>query len=184
VEFAVNNVGLESRSIKGGVVKRVGETRFSVPELVRIGVEMIEAFGNYRIVFWNCQMSAKCYLRVVTGSDAAFSQWTSADVTNLFLCAFVFPSSIASTSRTKEQRRMKQLREVGSQTARQSGTETDMEVTDEELMRASDEAIDLMKDAIRDEEMFKKVSLPVKDSSDKRGLIDGIKSLWLKVVGS
>jgi hypothetical protein len=82
VEFAMTNVGLESRSIKGGVVERVGETRFSVPELVSIGVEMIEAFGNFHIVFWNCQLFAKCYLRVVTGSDTAFSQWTSADVTN------------------------------------------------------------------------------------------------------
>jgi hypothetical protein len=31
VEFSVNNVGSESRSIKGGAVKRVGQTRFSVP---------------------------------------------------------------------------------------------------------------------------------------------------------
>jgi hypothetical protein len=184
IEFAMNNVGLESRSSKGAVVERVGETRFSVPELLRIGVEMIEAFGNYHIVFWNCQMFAKCYLRVITGSDAAFSHWTSADVTTLFLCAFVFPSSIASTSRTKEQRRMKQLRQVGIQAARQSSTEIDGKIKDEELLRASDEAIDLMKEAIRDEGIFNKVSKPVKDSSDKYGVIHEIKALWLKVFGS
>lgn len=81
VHFLVNNVGLDSKSIKGGEVKHVGETRFDPTELIRIGEEMINAFGNYHVVFWNCQMFAKCYLRVITGSDAAFTQWTSADVT-------------------------------------------------------------------------------------------------------
>jgi hypothetical protein len=54
---------------------------------------------------------------------------------------------------------------------------------EEDLFQASDEAIDLMKQAISDEETFEKVSSPVKDSSDKRGVIHGIMSLWLKVVG-
>jgi hypothetical protein len=54
---------------------------------------------------------------------------------------------------------------------------------EEDLFQASDEAIDLMKQAISDEETFEKVSSPVKDSSDKRGVIHGITSLWLKVVG-
>jgi hypothetical protein len=76
---------------------------------------------------------------------------------------------------------MKQLRQVGTQAARQSSTEIDMEVMDEELLNASDEAIDLMKEAIRD---FNKESKPFKDSSDKRGLIREIKTLWSKVIGS
>ena len=185
VEFSANNVGSESRSIKGGAVKQVGLTRFSLPELIRIGVEMIKAFGNYHIVFWNCQMFAKCYLCVITGSDAAFTQWTSADVTNLFLCAFVVPSPIASASKTKQQRRMRQLRQVGARASsgRTDNQEERTEVMEEDLFKASDEAIDLMKQAISDEETFEKVSSPVKDSSDKRGVIHGITSLWLKVVG-
>jgi hypothetical protein len=130
-------------------------------------------------------MFAKCYLRVITGSEAAFTQWTTADVTNLFLCAFVVPSPIASTSKTKAQRRMKQLHEVGADAARaEAGKDEDIEFMDEELSKASDEAIDLMMEAISDEETFKKVSGPVKDSSDKYHVIHGIKSLWLKVVGS
>ena len=59
-----------SREVRTGV-KQVGQTSFSVPELIRIGVDMIKAFGNHHIVFWNCQMFAKCYLRVIAGSDAA-----------------------------------------------------------------------------------------------------------------
>lgn len=83
VRFRASSIELDSEWIKGAAVKHVGETKFTVAQVRRIGTEMIEAFGNYHIVFWNCQMFAKCYLRVITGSDAAFSQWTSADVTNL-----------------------------------------------------------------------------------------------------
>ena len=188
--LAANYVGLKSKSIKGGEVKQVGETRFSIPELIRIGEEMISAFGNYHLMFWNCQMFAKCYLRVITGSDATFNHWTTADVTNLFLCAFVIPTPIVSSSKSNEQRRMRLLHGVGTQAANgQRETkaveepEAEGMVTDEDLFKASDEVIDLMKEAIRDDETFKKLSGPVKDSSDKRGLIQGIKSLWQKVTG-
>jgi hypothetical protein len=186
IEFAMNNIGLESRTFKGGVVQHVGETRFSLSELIEIGTEMIEAFGNYHIVFWNCQMFAKCYLRVITGSDAAFSQWTSADVTNLFLCTFVFPSSSASITRTREKRRMKHLHQVGIQAARQSSTANDGGIMEgsEELVSASDEAMDLMKEAMRDEKTGDKESKPVMDSSDKYSLIHGIKARLLKLIGS
>jgi hypothetical protein len=184
---------LESKAIQGAEVKQVGETRFDILELLTIGEEMINAFGNYHVVFWNCQMFAKCYLRVITGSDAAFDYWTTADVTNLFLCAFVISTPIASTSRSKEQRRMEQLREVGTQVAARGqsgavasdthGEEHDGTVTEEELYRASDEAIDLMKEAIKDSELYKKLCPPIKDSSDKRGLIRSLKSLWQTITG-
>jgi hypothetical protein len=187
VKFAAQNVGSDSKSIKGGEVQQVGQTRFSVSELIRIGAEMIKAFGNYHFVFWNCQMFAKCYLRVITGSDTAFTQWTSADVTNLFLCAFVVPFPIASTSKTIEQRKMMQLRKVGAQATRWQAdiqNEEQTELTEAELFKASDEAIDLMKEAISDEEAFKKVSSPIKDSSDKSNVIRAIKALWFKMSGS
>ena len=60
-------------------------------------------------------MFAKCYLRVITGSEAAFAQWTSADVTNLFLCALVVPMPVASTSRIVEKGKMTRLDKVGKQ---------------------------------------------------------------------
>ena len=151
-----------------------------------LGAQMIKAFGNYHVVFWNCQMFAKSYLRVITGSDAAFDQWTSADMTNLFLCAFVVPFPIASTSKTKEQRKMKQLREVEARAGKGQvdNRKEQIEVTEEDLFKASDEAIDLMKEAISDEETFEKVSSPVKDSSDKPGVIQAITALWFKILGS
>src|SRR5579859_4056196 len=146
VMLAANYVSLNSKSIKGASeIKQVGETRFTYPELIQIGEEMINAFGNYHLVFWNCQMFAKCYLRVITGSDAAFDHWTTADVTNLFLCAFVVSTPIASLSRSQEQRRMRQLHEVGTLAARaevdtsaasKGGKNADGIVTDEDLFRA------------------------------------------------
>ena len=172
--------------IVGAAVKQVGETRFTIQQLLRIGKDMIRAFGNYHVVFWNCQMFAKCYLHVITGSDAAFTQWTSADATNLFLCALVVPIPIASTSRLNERRKMKQLHHVGMQSV--SGQTFDhgggqSNLAEEELFKSSDEVIDLMKESWRDDETLKKLSQPVKDSTDKPGLIRGIKSLILKVIG-
>ena len=128
-------------------------------------------------------MFAKCYLRVITGSDEAFSHWTSADVTSLFLCAFVVPFPVTSSLKIKEQRRMRGLHEVGTQAASdQRRKNMEISVTDEDLYKASDEAINLMKQALLNEEMFKKVLGPIKDSSDKGGLINRIKSLWQKII--
>lgn len=116
LRFRANSVDLESNSIQGDV-KQVGETRFDLFEL-HIREEIISAFGNYHLVFWNCQMFAKCYLRVITGSDATFDHWTTADVTNLFLCVFVVSTPIASSLRFEQQRRMRQLHEPGTLAAR------------------------------------------------------------------
>lgn len=80
-----------------------------------------------------------------------------------------------------------QLRKVGAQATRWQAdiqNEEQTELTEEELFKASDEAIDLMKEAISDEETFKKVSSPVKDSSDKSYVIRVIKALWFKMSGS
>ena len=86
-------------------------------------------------------------------------------MTNLFLCPFVVPFPIVSTSRTIECRKIKQLGKAGAQATRgQSGdlNEELIEVTEEELYKASDEAIELS-----NEETFKKFSASVRDSSDK-----------------
>jgi hypothetical protein len=88
----------------------VGKTRYNTDELHRIGLAMIREFGNYHRVFWNCQMFAKCYLRVITGEpEADFSNWTSADTSRLFLCAFLVGSPVATTSKMKETRQAETL---------------------------------------------------------------------------
>ena len=147
---------------------------------------MIDAFGNYHIVFWNCQIFAKCYLRVITGSDAAFNEWTSADTTNLFLCSLIVTIPIASSSKMKEERKMKKLDNAGRQAATEQELPNEEREGNEEerLFKANDEVIDLMKGSWRDDDTLKKLSRPMKDSSDKWSLINGIKSLLLKVVGS
>src|SRR6202035_453921 len=149
--FRAFGIELDSKWIKGAAIKHVGETKFTVPQLRRIGAEMIEAFGNYHLVFWNCQLFAKCYLRVITGSDAAFSQWTSADVTNLFLCSLIVPMPIASTSRINEKRKMRELRQVGRKATVEPAVDNEERQTDHEsLFKLSDDVIDLMKDSWRD----------------------------------
>lgn len=57
----------------------------------QIGGGMIESFGSYHVIFWDCQMFAKCHLHIITGNDTVFTQWISPDVSNLFLCTVVLP---------------------------------------------------------------------------------------------
>jgi hypothetical protein len=52
----------------------VGKTKYPIHTLQQSVRGMIDAFGNYRLVFWNCQMFEKCFLRVVNGDDAVFIQ--------------------------------------------------------------------------------------------------------------
>lgn len=51
--------------------KQVGTTYFSHPERMKIGRTMIEAFGSYHRVFWNCQHFARLYLSVITGGGGS-----------------------------------------------------------------------------------------------------------------
>jgi len=95
------------------------------------------------------------------------------------------PFTIVSTSRTIERRKIKRLRKAGAQaTTGQLGdrNEEQIEVTEEELYKASDETIEMMREAIMDEETFK-MSGPIKDSSDKSNLIRVIKKLLFKIIG-
>ena len=59
VRFASTDVELDSEWLVGAAVKYVGQTNFTIQQLRRIGIDMIAAFGNYHVVFWNCQMFAK-----------------------------------------------------------------------------------------------------------------------------
>ena len=45
----------------------VGVTKFGSRELIEIGDALIEAFGNYHRLFWNCQVFADCFLELITG---------------------------------------------------------------------------------------------------------------------
>ena len=83
--------------------KYVGQTCYNTDQLNALGKAMIREFGNYHKVFWNCQTFAKCYLRVITGDHKAkFDNWTSADTTRLFLCAFLVGTPFTTTSKVKE----------------------------------------------------------------------------------
>jgi hypothetical protein len=85
-------------------------TRFNTDQLLELGDAMIREFGSYHKLFWNCQTFAKCYLRVITGdSDAKFDDWTSANTSRLFLCAFLVGSPVATTSMVKENIRAERL---------------------------------------------------------------------------
>jgi hypothetical protein len=44
-----------------------GVTRYSHMQRIDIGKALIEAFGDYHRLFWNCQTFARCYLRLLTG---------------------------------------------------------------------------------------------------------------------
>jgi hypothetical protein len=76
---------------------------------------------------------------------------------------------------------MRELRQVGRKATMEQAIDDQERPDDHEsLFRLSDEVIDLMKDSWRDDESLKKLSSPIKDSSDKPGLIIGIKSCdWL-----
>jgi hypothetical protein len=83
--------------------KYVGQTCYNTDQLIALGEAMIQEFGNYHKVFWNCQTFAKCYLRVITGDyKANFDSWTAADTSRLFLCAFLVGAPFATTNKVKE----------------------------------------------------------------------------------
>ena len=65
VYFAVSSVNPESPCIAGAALTPVGQTKYPIQVLWKIGEDMIQAFGNYHLVFWNCQMFAKCYLSII-----------------------------------------------------------------------------------------------------------------------
>jgi len=49
----------------------VGETKYSHEDLHTIGNKIIDGFGDYHRLFWNCQVFAECFLRIITGDDVA-----------------------------------------------------------------------------------------------------------------
>jgi hypothetical protein len=92
-------------------IKWVGTTRYVHGERMAIGEKMIEAFGSYHRVFWNCQHFARLYLKVITDGAGAFDEWTFSQASNLFLCAFVVTTPVAATNTTVELQKAKRILE-------------------------------------------------------------------------
>lgn len=81
-EMDLKDSGLEGRRIELDV-RRVsgrnaildqcqerGATKYDHSTLIRIGDALIDAFGNYHRLFWNCQIFAECFLRLITNGDS------------------------------------------------------------------------------------------------------------------
>jgi hypothetical protein len=118
--------------------KEVGTTILDDVVLRRTGKRMIQLFGSYHRVFWNCQIFANCYLRVITGNDAiVFPALTSGDTTNLVLCAFLVGAPIATTNKKREMKRVKELLNRLAQTT---------ESTAASVEQASDQVISFILD--------------------------------------
>lgn len=116
----------------------VGTTTLDDIALRRTGKRMIQLFGNYHRVFWNCQVFANCYLRVITGNEAIiFPALTSGDTTNLVLCAFLVGAPMATTNRKWEKKRVQGLLNRLTQT---------MDSTTASVEQASDQAISFILD--------------------------------------
>ena len=90
-------------------IKEVGTTRFGHADRMRIGQAMIKAFGSYHRVFWNCQHFARLYLSVITDGIGGFDEWTFSQTSNLFLCAFVVTTPIATTNKKIETQKAKDI---------------------------------------------------------------------------
>ena len=114
-----------------------------------ISKKMIEAFGSYHQVLWNCQHFARLSLKVITDGASAFEEWTSSQASNLSLYAFIVTTPIAVTNSTVELQKAKRILEQfpydGSSDSK----------NDQLILDASDEALTLarqlaMQDYARD----------------------------------
>jgi hypothetical protein len=190
ITLVVDGLVKDDKQLKGKKVAEVGRTRFSIDQITRIGREMIEAFGDYHLIFWNCQMFAKCFLKVISDdNEATFDSWTSADITNLFLCSFIISAPLTTSLKNSEVRKMKELRRIGMLKADmyKEAQEPDPENRDE-LNRYSDSAIDLIKlVSLSNHDVMKSMNVDiytVKDSEDKMSVIKGVMGLFSRLFGS
>lgn len=147
-----------------GDTKEVGHTRYNTDELEALGTAMIREFGDYHKVFWNCQTFAKCYLRVITGDyDAKFDEWTSADTSRLFLCAFLVGAPFATTNKVKEnaaaERLVRKIEMVGE----------DVSVEDR-----SAHAIEAIYESLKQDASWGGEVGLVEDTTSKAGFLDGL----------
>ena len=123
-------------------IKWIGTTRYSHNDRMKIGQKMIQAFGSYHRVFWNCQHFARLYLKVITEGEGAFEEWTFSQASNLFLCAFVVTTPVALTNLTIEVQKANALLDkfarIGEDTNNSNNSDHERFI-----LEASDEAITL-----------------------------------------
>lgn len=55
----------------------IGYTMYSHEDRVFIGQALLEMFGNYHRLFWNCQVYAECFLRLITGGSSFVKYWSA-----------------------------------------------------------------------------------------------------------
>ena len=181
VELCVEGFERNTPRLAGKCIRQVGHTRYSIPQIARIGREMIKAFGDYHLVFWNCQMFAKCLLKVITEErDASFDLWTSADTTNLFLCSIIILAPLGTVLKSTEIMKMKDVIKAGKLKAERYQELADPDPQNrEELNEYSDSAIDLIRDASIAEADLE----VVKDSEDKIGVMKTVVGLLKGLFG-
>ena len=103
--------------------EELGQTKYSNSQVADIATALINAFGDYHRLFWNCQVFAEILLEVLTdgkkfpryrhGAFLLSARWTSVDAAQVFLCAFVISLPTATTVRTRfEERKRKALAEL------------------------------------------------------------------------
>jgi hypothetical protein len=66
IRFSMHNIDLENNTEIKGEATLVGKTRYNVEMLTEIGKKLVEAFGDYHRLFWNCQTFAKLFLDIIT----------------------------------------------------------------------------------------------------------------------
>lgn len=156
--------------------KVVGVTRFGHAQLMKIGTKMIEAFGSYHRVFWNCQDFARLYLHMITDGKARFEEWTLGQTTNLFLCAFLISVPVAKTNKVIEIQRAKQVLRVFEQ--------EDRAKDENEVLKASDEAISLAQRlAIINYQRDRPSEFKVERVGTIRNMLDGLIKLGERMIG-
>jgi hypothetical protein len=64
--FRMRNLVKRGKTEIDGEATLVGKTRFHPGILTEIGERLVDAFGDYHRLFWNCQTFAKLFLHIVT----------------------------------------------------------------------------------------------------------------------
>lgn len=178
VDFNSTTIKPDSHWIRFGTMKDVGFTEYDHEDRIRIGNKMIKEFGNYHRVFWNCQTFAKCYLAVITDNAAVFDNWTAADATALFLCAFTVTIPVITSSKaTQRARTIKIIKKNKALVDAREGTESmsgprdssDFRSPVEKIWQASDDALTRMWEATISDHENEELHIMIKNPVPKTG---------------
>jgi hypothetical protein len=191
VDFVPTAVKPDSHWIRFGTMKEVGFTKYSHEDRIRIGNKMIKEFGNYHCVFWNCQTFAKCYLAVITDNTAVFDNWTAADTTALFLCAFTVTIPIVTSSKAiQKARATKVIKRSKAFTAAREGTESisspqdssDVRSPIEEIWQVSDGALTKIWEATISDRENQELHMMIKNPVPATGLFREVFTGWKRLL--